>query len=97
MSALLSIFGHGLIAAGVCFLALAALGLWRLPDLLSRLHVLTKADTAGLALIALGAACLSGSRTEVIPLVLCVLLTAIGGATVGQFIARSVTPRADRS
>ena len=97
MSALFSILGIGLIAAGVGFLALAALGLWRLPDLLSRLHVLTKADTAGLSLIALGAACLSGTRAEILPLMLCVLLIAISGATVGQLIARSVTPRGGRS
>ena len=97
MSALFSILGIGLISAGVGFLALAALGLWRLPDLLSRLHVLTKADTAGLSLIALGAASLSGARTEILPLMLCVLLIAISGATVGQLIARSVTPRGGRS
>ena len=97
MSALLSALGLGLIVGGVCFLALAALGLWRLPDLLSRLHVLTKADTAGLSLIALGTACLSGTLSEILPLLLCVLLTAISGATIGHLIARSVTPRGGRS
>ncbi|WP_037263040.1 cation:proton antiporter [Roseivivax halodurans] len=97
MTTLPSVLGTGLIAAGVGFLAVAAIGFWRLPDLLSRLHVLTKADTAGLSLVALGAACLTGTPASILPLGLCVLLTAISGATVGHLVARSVTPRGGRS
>ncbi|SLN12186.1 Na(+)/H(+) antiporter subunit G [Roseivivax jejudonensis] len=90
-----ALFGLGLVlmSLGIVFLFVAALGLWRLPDLLSRLHVLTKADTAGLALVALGAACVSGSLAALLPLLLCVVLVAISGATIGHLVARSVTRR----
>lgn len=91
MSALLTVLGLALMAAGVGFLLVAALGLVRLPDLLSRLHALTKADTAGLALVALGAACLSGRVAEIVPLLLSVVLVGVSGATVGHLIARAAT------
>lgn len=88
MTALIDILGTVLIGAGILFLFSAALGLWRLPDMLSRLHALTKADTAGLALIAAGAACLSPVPGAVIPLILCVVLVAVSGVTIGHLIAR---------
>ncbi|WP_068110769.1 cation:proton antiporter [Tropicimonas marinistellae] len=88
MTELLHFAGIGLMIAGTAFLAMAALGVWRLPDLLSRLHVLTKADTAGVALIALGAACLAQSFAATLSLLLCTLLVALSGATTGHLIAR---------
>lgn len=88
MTELLHSAGLALMTAGTVFLAVAALGVWRLPDLLSRLHVLTKADTAGVALIALGAACLAQSFAATVTLLLCTLLVAVSGATTGHLIAR---------
>ncbi|MFD0982658.1 cation:proton antiporter [Tropicimonas aquimaris] len=88
MMDLLQPLGVALMAAGTAFLVMAAIGVWRLPDLLSRLHVLTKADTAGVALIALGAACLAQGIAASISLALCTLLVAISGATTGHLIAR---------
>ncbi|PWR01103.1 Na+/H+ antiporter subunit G [Meridianimarinicoccus roseus] len=85
----LTLLGHLLIAGGVVLLLLAALGLWRFPDLHTRLHALTKADTAGVALVALGAGLLSGSAATLVPLTLCAVLVAISGATTGHLIARS--------
>ena len=89
MTLYLDILGAALIATGVGFLLAAALGLWRLPDVLSRLHALTKADTLGLAFVAIGAICLSPSVAALVPLVLCVLLIAVSGVTVGHLIARA--------
>ena len=68
---------------------MAALGIWSLPDVLSRLHALTKADTAGLSLIALGASCLTGDLKAILALGLCVILVALSGATIGHLIARA--------
>ncbi|KUF08744.1 cation:proton antiporter [Pseudoponticoccus marisrubri] len=93
MSLVATLLGTAMIAAGVGFLLFAALGLWRLPDTLSRLHALTKADTAGLALVALGAACLSDTPAALLPLGLCALLVAVSGATIGHLIARRLMRR----
>ncbi|MEQ6888682.1 monovalent cation/H(+) antiporter subunit G [Halomonas sp. CS7] len=46
----------GLILAGAFFMFLAALGVVRLPDLLTRMHATTKAATLGTALIMLAVA-----------------------------------------
>ena len=89
MTVVLTMAGTLFASTGVAFLLVAALGVWRLPDTLSRLHALTKADTAGLALIAIGAACLSTSPGAVLSLLLCVGLVAISGATIGHLIARA--------
>lgn len=101
MTELLYFAGIVLMTIGTAFLAVAALGVWRLPDLLSRLHVLTKADTAGVALIALGAACLAQSLSATLTLLMCALLVAVSGATTGHLIAQdhlgSVAPEEDSS
>lgn len=89
MTAIIDVLGLTLMTFGVGFLLIAALGVWTLPDVLSRLHALTKADTAGLGLIALGAACLTGGLGALLALGLCVILVAISGATMGHLIARA--------
>lgn len=45
-----------LLTAGAVFMLLAALGLWRLPDLLLRMSATSKAATLGASLMLLGAA-----------------------------------------
>jgi multicomponent Na+:H+ antiporter subunit G len=85
----LEILGSILMSFGAGFLLIASLGIWSLPDVLSRLHALTKADTAGLSLIALGAACHKGHLAALIALGLCILLVALSGATMGHLIARA--------
>jgi multicomponent Na+:H+ antiporter subunit G len=95
MTVVLDVLGLIFMIVGVGFLLIAALGVWRLPDVLSRLHALTKADTAGLTLIALGAACLTGRLDTLPALGLCVLLVAISGATIGHLIASAHLSKAD--
>lgn len=51
--------GGALLGLGIVLMLIAALGVWRLPDALSRQHAATKATTLSLGLIALGAALLS--------------------------------------
>jgi multicomponent Na+:H+ antiporter subunit G len=89
MMVILDVLGLILMTFGVGFLLIGALGIWSLPDVLSRLHALTKADTAGLSLIALGAACLTGRLDALLALGLCVVLVALSGATMGHLIARA--------
>jgi multicomponent Na+:H+ antiporter subunit G len=89
LTAALDVLGLTLMAFGVSFLLLAALGVWSLPDILSRLHALTKAETAGLSLTAIGAACLTGNLKAALALGLCVILVALSGATISHLIARA--------
>ena len=44
----------GLLACGLFFFIAGTVGLLRLPDPISRLHALTKADNLGLSLLVLG-------------------------------------------
>lgn len=39
---------------GACFMLIAALGVWRMPDLLTRMHATTKAGVLGAGLMLLG-------------------------------------------
>ncbi|MEM1387047.1 MAG: monovalent cation/H(+) antiporter subunit G [Pseudomonadota bacterium] len=89
MSGALIYLGTGLIAVGALFLVLAAVALWRLPDIYTRLHALTKADTAGLALVALGAGLVEQDLRVAVTLGAIVILVAISGATAGHLIARA--------
>jgi len=50
------ILKEGLILVGALFMLLAALGLVRLPDLLTRMHATTKAATLGATLVMLAVA-----------------------------------------
>lgn len=52
-------FGWLSCAGGMFFLLVAAVGLLRLPDALSRQHAATKAGTVGVAFFAMGAALLA--------------------------------------
>jgi multicomponent Na+:H+ antiporter subunit G len=71
--------GWFLIMAGCAVLLIAAAGLFRLPDAVSRQHAATKAGTLGLALILTGAALVGGDwawsgRALAIVAILCATL-----------------------
>ncbi len=54
---MLELLGFVLGFVGALFLLLSALGLWRMPDTLSRMHAATKASTLGTLLVIAGAIC----------------------------------------
>ncbi len=58
------------VSAGVLFFIAGSVGLIRLPDVLTRLHALTKADNVGLGFIVLGLSFQAGSLLEVMKLLL---------------------------
>jgi multicomponent Na+:H+ antiporter subunit G len=79
-----------LVAGGLGFMALAALGALRLPDPLSRLHAVTKAETAGLALFLAGVVlCAPSLRLALLALGAWGAL-AISAASASHFIARRI-------
>jgi multicomponent Na+:H+ antiporter subunit G len=77
------------VLAGLFFYIAGTIGLIRFPDPHSRLHALTKADTLGLGLVALGAALHMGGTWTAAKLMLVWCLTLFAAATIAQLIARA--------
>jgi multicomponent Na+:H+ antiporter subunit G len=75
------------ILGGVFYLA-GTVGLLRFPDLLTRLHALTKADNLGLGLLCLGLAWQANSLAVALKLLLIWLLALMASAVSCHLIAR---------
>ena len=69
MSFALHIVTIAAISAGAFFFLAGTIGLLRFPDVLTRLHALTKADNLGLGLVVLGLLPLAGTVREGLKLV----------------------------
>lgn len=78
-----------LIAAGVVFFGAGSVGLLRLPDLLSRLHALTKADNVGLGLVAMGLVLQADGAFEVLRLLLVWVLAMFSSSVTCYLVANS--------
>jgi multicomponent Na+:H+ antiporter subunit G len=80
-----------LIAAGMMFFLAGSIGVLRLPDLLARLHALTKADNLGLGLIVLGLTLQADDAFEVARLLLVWLLVLFASSVGCYLVAYSAT------
>ncbi|MCK7582817.1 MAG: monovalent cation/H(+) antiporter subunit G [Chromatiales bacterium] len=76
------------ILAGLFFFVAGTVGLMRLPDRLSRLHALTKADNVGLGLLVLGLLLEGPGLLNGIKLVLIWLFVLVASATGAHLIAK---------
>lgn len=80
---------------GGFFALIAAIGVLRLPDVLTRMHASTKAGTLGSSLILIGCAIFKGDieiTVRVIAIILFLMLTApIGAHMLGRAAAREKT------
>lgn len=94
MSLLLDLLTALLVAAGLVFFAAGTLGLARLPDPLSRIHALAKADNVGLALIVLGLLPQAGSVIAGAKMIAVWGLTQLASAAVSQVMAEAATAEA---
>ena len=65
------------------------LGVLRLPDFYTRLHVLGKNDTLGVALVALGIAILDGFTLESGKILLILVLVALASPTATHALGRA--------
>ncbi len=74
--------------AGVFFFVAGTVGLIRFPDAFCRLHAVTKADTLGLGLVALGLSLRSDSWQPVLVMLLVWILVMASGATACQLLGR---------
>lgn len=88
MTILANLFTVAMVIAGAVFFLAGTVGLLRLPDPLSRLHALTKADNLGLGLIVLGLLPQCAGLLAGLKLVAIWLLTQFAAATVTPLIAR---------
>lgn len=77
------------VAAGIVFFAAGTLGLVRLPDTLSRIHALTKADNVGLALIVLGLLPQAPGLLAGVKMVAVWLLAQLASGAVSQVMAEA--------
>lgn len=77
-----------LLLAGAFFFVAGTVGLMRLPDRLSRLHAITKADNAGLGLLVLGLLMQAPGFLTGIKLTLIWLFVLAASATGAHLIAK---------
>jgi len=77
------------LATGVFFLFVAAIGFVRLPDVFSRLHVTGVIDTLGAPLVLLGTAIYLGPQLAAARLVLGLVFIAITSPLLGHLLARA--------
>lgn len=73
---------------GLFFFLAGTIGLLRFPDVYSRLHAVTKADTLGLGLLVVGLSLRSSNWQSVALMLLVWLLVMASGATACQLLAR---------
>ncbi len=90
MNAVLDIFTIVAVSAGSFFFMAGTVGLLRFPDVLTRLHALTKVDNLGLGLIVLGLLPHAQGPLGALKLISVWLLVQLSGAIVTQLIARLV-------
>jgi multicomponent Na+:H+ antiporter subunit G len=76
------------LSAGTFFFVAGTVGMLRFPDVYSRLHALTKADTLGLGMVVAGL-CLRAQTWPEIPIMIFIwLLVVASGSTACQLLAR---------
>ena len=73
---------------GMFFFIAGTLGVLRFPDVYSRLHAVTKADTLGLGLLAIGLGIRSEGWQPALLMMLIWVLVMASGATACQLLAR---------
>ncbi len=77
------------LVAGAGFMLIAALGLLRMPDLLTRMHATTKAGVLGAGLIMVGAAIFIGQLTVVVKAVAVVAFLILTAPVAAHAIGRA--------
>lgn len=93
---LLGAFSLLLIAGGMLCFLVGSIGVLRLPDLLSRLHALTKADNLGLGLVVLGLMLQANGVFQLVRLLLVWLLVLFASSVACYLVAHSATHANDR-
>lgn len=85
----MSVAGTAMMAVGLVFIALAALGLLRLPDFYTRMHAVSKMDTLGVALVLAGLALHDGATIVSLKLVLILVFISMANPVSAHVLTRS--------
>ena len=85
----MSIAAMTLVAAGLFFMSVTAVGLLRLPDFFARVHAVSKSETLGIALLLLGLIVQSGSSIVSLKLALVVLFVVIANPVAAHVLTRA--------
>lgn len=85
---LIMLVSYVLLIAGLFFFVAGTVGLLRFPNVYSRLHAVTKADTLGLGLLVAGLSLQAQSLQAFSIMLLTWLLVMVSGATACQVLAR---------
>lgn len=88
MTGVLDLVGAVLLLLGALLALAAAIGLLRLPDVLSRMHAATKPQTTGLVLVVIGAALLLRTSVDVWMLVLVAAFQLITAPVTAHLVGR---------
>lgn len=93
----LSLIAACLLLAGALFSLIAALGLLRLPDLLSRMHAASKAGTAGSGLILLAVALDSGDAATWLKCVAAIVFFVLTAPLSAHLLAKAAIAAGHRA
>lgn len=74
---------------GAAFTLIAAVGIIRLPDVLTRMHASTKAGTLGATLILLAAAFIFGATSATVKCILAILFLLLTAPLAAHMIGRA--------
>ncbi len=84
-----------LLVTGCLFFAVGTLGLFRLPDTLTRIHALTKADNLGLGLIVMGLLPAVAGPATAAKILLIWLVALAASATAAHLVGRALRAMED--
>lgn len=93
IEATLTFLQGGLLLAGCVFFAVGTLGLFRLPDTLTRIHALTKIDNLGLGFIVLALLPQAASVAGGLKVLLIWAVALAASATSAHLVARALSDR----
>jgi multicomponent Na+:H+ antiporter subunit G len=96
MIILIEIVSAIMVLLGAAFVLVAAMGLWRMPDVFARLHCTSKAGTLGAVLVVLGLAVHSTDPGILLRSMLLLAFLIITGPISAHAIARAAWHRGDR-
>ena len=86
---MLELLAGALLLAGLFFLAVGTLGLFRMPDAYTRMHAAAKCDTLGAGLVLLGLAVYHGWSVFSLKLSILILFHWITSPTATHIMARA--------
>ena len=85
----MSIAGTALIALGIAFMVITALGMIRLPDFFARVHAVSKSETLGIALVLLGLILHEGATMVSLKIGLILVFVAVANPVGAHLLTRA--------